>query len=566
MEKQAQTSYMPPVYAYSGINSESKAQEARSLPQLKTEGAAYGSQSKSDEAGYPPSYASDPAEAGIDPRDIQQPASPTPKYTEEDAAALWPNLPPRPAHEGQKLPLPVAVPQLTGNYDSGFVRAYCPQLLAADVGAQEWIDFCDGLNMAIVASPPLRVVDQVGLIIGFAPNEWASIAGMAMQAVAQTGMAVLSKRLTDRYLRRANREYFEARGLRVRLCRTAAMRALVGKDEAVASPHRSVRIARSIGRPIENLMLKYPIIPGTGKLFERMHKPLAPVDAHSELSVTERRLKDLQGFICPLEFDVLPEPTKPEDLVGKMNDLAVRMDKNAALNRENRAVRTRRLLEIRKGIARAPSSSSGSSALVQPGYVSPPAPDGQQPLVASPGPYGLQRYTSPAASEYGPPSYSPKAHKKALKESLIAEARARKAELRTQRRGTPFSLFGTTKERQEVNDEAKYVKAELKARRDVILGKEPRAWSLQDDVKRVDRLEYNMTMQLLWIVVLNAEQDAAIEGKETVDNAEDVEYVPEEEFEEQVEREEEEEEEELALEVHEEERAEGETAVEGSAH
>ncbi|KZT55811.1 hypothetical protein CALCODRAFT_498137 [Calocera cornea HHB12733] len=556
MENQPQTSYAPPAnppppgYAYSGINPQSKTEEAGFPPQplSKDEESGYGHASKAGQVAYIPDQEPDAYNDGFASlSNVKQPPKdvPAPEYTEADAAALWPNLPPRPVQKGQKLPLPVAVPQLTGNFDSMFVRAYCPQLEAAGVGMQEWVDFCDGLNLAIVASPPLRVVDKVGLIIGFVPNEWAMIAGTVMQFVAQTGMAVLSKRLTDRYLRRVNREYFEPRGLRVRLCRTAAMRALVGKDDSADLPHKAVRVAKSIGREVENVVLKYPILPGTGKLFELMHKPLAPVDAHSELSVTERRLADMTGLICPLSFDV-PAPKKPTDLVGRMNELAVKMDRNMALNDESRAVRTRRLLEIRQGIARAPSSHNGSSGSAHTGYASaPPAPFGQQPLVASPAPYGPQGYASPPEAYGYPsyPSYSPKQHKKALKESLKAEKRARKEELRAQRRGMPFSLLGPTQERREVKDEEKYMKAELKARKDVMKGRKPRAWYLQDEVKRVDRLEYNMTLELIWIVVLNAEQDEAIKDKEQVDSAEDVEYVPEEEFEEEVEREEEEDEE-----------------------
>lgn len=57
-----------------------------------------------------------------------------------------------------------------------------------------------------------------------------------MQVSAQTSARVISKRLTDRYLLRANSTYFEPRGLKVRLMKTSAVRRFVhaegpGKDQ-----------------------------------------------------------------------------------------------------------------------------------------------------------------------------------------------------------------------------------------------------------------------------------------------------------------------------------------------
>lgn len=55
------------------------------------------------------------------------------------------------------------------------------------------------------------------------------IASTTMQTAAQTGMRVISKTLTDRYLKKANDEYFGPRGLRVRLMKTEAMEYFVQK-------------------------------------------------------------------------------------------------------------------------------------------------------------------------------------------------------------------------------------------------------------------------------------------------------------------------------------------------
>ena len=49
------------------------------------------------------------------------------------------------------------------------------------------------------------------------PYHWAMIAGAAIQASAQTAARVISKTLTDRYLKHANSTYFEPRGLKAGL-------------------------------------------------------------------------------------------------------------------------------------------------------------------------------------------------------------------------------------------------------------------------------------------------------------------------------------------------------------
>ncbi|KAI5114829.1 hypothetical protein M0805_005469, partial [Coniferiporia weirii] len=48
---------------------------------------------------------------------------------------------------------------------------------------------------------------------------------------------------------------------------------------------------------------------------------------------------------------------------------------------------------------------------------------------------------------------------------------------------------------------------------------------LRTNVEIADRLEYKSTDSLLWVVLVNADQDAEIQGTELVDNAEDVETI-----------------------------------------
>ncbi len=77
------------------------------------------------------------------------------------------------------------------------------------------------------------------------------LAGALMQTGARVGMHVMSKTLSDRYLRAANERIFAPLGLRVRLCKTPALRKLVehpemGKEE----PSKLKKFGQSAGNVI----------------------------------------------------------------------------------------------------------------------------------------------------------------------------------------------------------------------------------------------------------------------------------------------------------------------------
>ncbi|KAF8316058.1 hypothetical protein DL93DRAFT_2056630, partial [Clavulina sp. PMI_390] len=173
---------------------------------------------------YQPTYAPPP---GPPPPLTVDKEGALPVYTEEDAAVLFetPSSPPDRASL-EPLPLPVAVPQVRVSYDAPFVRAWNDDLVRSSVQQEEWLTFIDGLNIAMTASPPLRVIDAAGEHQTFIvyPYHWTIIASALIQAGAQTAARTISKTLTDRYLRRANSTYFEPRGLKVRLMKTAAVR------------------------------------------------------------------------------------------------------------------------------------------------------------------------------------------------------------------------------------------------------------------------------------------------------------------------------------------------------
>ncbi|KAH8113832.1 hypothetical protein DFH11DRAFT_1704716 [Phellopilus nigrolimitatus] len=341
-----------------------------------------------------------------------------------------------------------------------FVRAYSRELHASGVEMDDWLRFIDGLNIAITASPPLRVVNAAGLIIGFVPYHWAVLAGAGMQVGAQVGIKVLSKTLTDRYMRRANVEYFAPRGLRARICKTAAVRQLVGLDappSATASTSsKFMQHAKTAGGVAETVALHLPVI---RKVYNRLAPPVPAVDPNAPGDMTSRRLSVLQGYVLPLSFDV-PPPAPLEGFMEKASGLGMRLDSWKVNRAAASADRNRHLLAVQEGRA-----------------------TGLPP----------------------PPTRSPGSSQNILEQAWEwrGDRRRNKDEGRALRRAE----FGRSSSK------------------------------LQTKVEIADRKEWKTTDNLLWVVLVNAEQDAFIQGTEFADGSDDVEQVSEAEWREEIERE-----------------------------
>ena len=99
----------------------------------------------------PPYYASHPAEADQDANDLIN-------------AFLNGNM--IETRRG-KLERPICLPQMEMGFDMPFARAYPPALADFGISKEGFLEFLDGLNTAMIASPPLQVVDYAGLIVGF---------------------------------------------------------------------------------------------------------------------------------------------------------------------------------------------------------------------------------------------------------------------------------------------------------------------------------------------------------------------------------------------------------------
>ena len=279
------------------------------------------------------------------------------------------------------------------------------------------------------------------------------LAGVILQVGAGTGITVLAKTLTDRYLRRANKEYFAPRGLRVRLCQTSAMRQLIGLDptpDPDAPPpgagDKAKAVAVKTGRIAETIVLHLPII----RLWYNRLAPkvqsiapgaIADAEQNAEISgATARRLAIIADYSLPLRFDV-PEPAPLEGVLQRTSGLAVRLDSWKAKFTEKDKERKRQLLAVMEG--RAPVHA-----------ITPPK--------------------TPATPE--------EREKKGFFEKMADDRNQRK-------------------------DEKSY----RKAMRHLARGKGSNRVRAQ--VQIADRLEYKSTRNLIWLVLLNEEQGESFKSR-----------------------------------------------------
>ncbi|KAF9262390.1 hypothetical protein L218DRAFT_402042 [Marasmius fiardii PR-910] len=235
----------------------------------------------------------------------------------------------------RSLPMPICLPQTSprARWDSPFARGYNESLRELGIPQEVFLNFVDGLNHAIAASPPLRVVDLTGKAIGYVPYHWAMVSGVTTQTAgtSQTGTHVLSKTLTDRYLRAANKNLFRPKGLSVRICTTLAMESLLRRGRGVVDggssapgPSKLDKVGRAVGEAL--LHLPIPIV---GNLTSRIIHAVAdkpPVVAQPSYDnlrngALTRRLARTEGVALPLTVLDHISPTSNSG-TGAMNTLA----------------------------------------------------------------------------------------------------------------------------------------------------------------------------------------------------------------------------------------------------
>ncbi|KAJ7847405.1 hypothetical protein B0H13DRAFT_2675330 [Mycena leptocephala] len=368
------------------------------------------------------------------------------------------------------IPLPFCTPQIAVSFDSPFARGYTPVLQSSvDISQEQLLAFIDGLNLAMTASPPLRVVNFAGKVIGFIPYHWAMIAGAVMQTAAQTGMHVLSKTLTDRYLRAANLRLFKPKGLVVRLCTTAAMQHLVMRTGTGAGPSTLDKIGRGVG----TVLLHAPI-PFTSRIVRaiadrppKVHASISAVgDGQKMPLATQRRLASLEGYALPLHLDV-PPPAKAQGVMDTMASWGVAFDEWRTGRKQNKIEQRRRELErVEQQLQRLGINPHGGAP--QPGY----------------GGAGPSQGMS-----YGETYLMGRRERKDLRRA------ARRARKRERGPGLIGSLIG------------------------------PKESRLERRVANSDLLEHWASESGLWVVVMNVELDREIEGIERAESMDNEEHV-----------------------------------------
>lgn len=255
------------------------------------------------------------------------------------------------------------------------------------------------------------------------------VIGIGMQAVAQAGIIIVSKTLSDRLLQRANAEIFAPRGLRVRLCRTPAVDLLVGLH-ANGSKNKMKKVAHIA----EKVVLH---VPAVNKLYNHLAPPVTPISASSSSnadtnehanSITLRRVARFEGYALPLTFTGLTAPDPPATIMERAQGMSVRLDQWKTRRAQTKVERKReKLAEITKNLEVAQQT-------------------------------GRHR---------PPPN------------------------------GSENNWVERVREMQQVR------RMEMNAWHSV---HSKRAKKLKDKVEIADRLEYNTTQDLLWVVLLNEEQ------------------------------------------------------------
>lgn len=159
--------------------------------------------------------------------------SPSPQLDQQDAAILdrtlnWIPAPPSTPPLSHRLERPVAIPRMdiTSILSTPFpfLRAYAPVLGSHQIDQTAFMSFIDNLCVAQAPNPSLQVLNIVGNGVGQVPHHWAQAASAGMQLVANVGTAAVSAVRTKAFLENVNKQFFNPRGLKVRLC----------KDEEVA--------------------------------------------------------------------------------------------------------------------------------------------------------------------------------------------------------------------------------------------------------------------------------------------------------------------------------------------
>lgn len=152
---------------------------------------------------------------------------------------------------------------------------------------------------------------------------------------------MLSKTVTDKYLKRANEEYFGVRGLRVRLMRDEALKIFCGQiDETSVSSAMA-----KFGKKAEAFFttVRFPIVTPIASAVLDAVKPLPYSSSSTSSSAAgglaqtfaERKIAALQSYISPVTFDV-PPSAMPQAMMARASGWAAQRNHQTSQRRLNR--------------------------------------------------------------------------------------------------------------------------------------------------------------------------------------------------------------------------------------
>ncbi|UKZ96320.1 uncharacterized protein TrAFT101_011117 [Trichoderma asperellum] len=202
---------------------------------------------------------------------------------------------------------PIAIPATNADLGSAFLRAYPPVLEDLNISRNEFLEFLDHLNRAIVASPGLRVLGYASDVVGFVPEPTAQIVSAAAGISANVGTFAMSKIRSEMVIRQANKDIFFPRGLEAKIT----------KLKYVAK------------------LANMPILNEKGKI-DKQSPILEPLQALAEsnelktISAQQRRLRALETWISPLVIEELPPVANPSNLLSKVDVFVSEAERKSA--------------------------------------------------------------------------------------------------------------------------------------------------------------------------------------------------------------------------------------------
>ena len=188
------------------------------------------------------------------------------------------------------------------------------------------------------------------------------IAGAAMQASAQVAMHVLSKTLTDRYIRSANERIFHPRGLSARICTTTAALKLISPPGSTNLGEGPSKLDK-FGRTVSSVLLHLPL-PITKRIIHAVaDRPLAIAPAangeSSTTTLVRRRLVLVEGKALPVQFEGLPPPSRTT-FGEKVNALGVSLDERSIETKQGKIESKRMALAGIHGQSHQPAGSDSN--------------------------------------------------------------------------------------------------------------------------------------------------------------------------------------------------------------